>query len=227
MGYLNRYHYNFPKLEIYHYNLSILNHTIIISTLSKIYHYVPFRYVSQIFWTKLPSSSSHSSAPPPRRLQSASDGSATGSRALPLRPLLLPYDTLDEGFDLAAAAMAFGVAHTSFPLLRRPPQGGWRELGRPAGTSRERDAAAVAFPPRPPFCGRRSSVTFDPPRGAPTNPRIGARRPSIRREELRRIRGLEHDDRLGSSAVPDMASSSPRPGQTKRGRGKAEPRRWY
>jgi hypothetical protein len=52
------YHCNFSKLEIYHYNSSIPNHTITIPTLSEIYHYIPFRQVSQKFWTKLPPSSS-------------------------------------------------------------------------------------------------------------------------------------------------------------------------
>jgi hypothetical protein len=52
------YHCNFSKLEIYHYNSSIPNHTITIPTLSEIYHYMPFRHVSKKFWTKLPPSSS-------------------------------------------------------------------------------------------------------------------------------------------------------------------------
>jgi hypothetical protein len=89
---LDQYHYNFPKLEIYHYNSSILNHTIIISTLSEIYHHIPFRHVSKIFWTKIPSSPLSCSLPAP-------------------------------------------------------------------------------------FCGWRSSATLDPPRGAPTDPRTGTRRP--------------------------------------------------
>jgi hypothetical protein len=36
-----------PLLFVY------LNHVITISTLSEIYHYLPFQHVSQIFWTKL------------------------------------------------------------------------------------------------------------------------------------------------------------------------------
>jgi hypothetical protein len=42
MGYLDWYHYIFPKLEIYHYNSPIPRYTItnLISTNS--YHYVPF-----------------------------------------------------------------------------------------------------------------------------------------------------------------------------------------
>jgi hypothetical protein len=54
-GYLDRYHCNFPKLKIYHYNSSIRNHTIIILTLFEIYRYLPFQHVSQNILTKLPS----------------------------------------------------------------------------------------------------------------------------------------------------------------------------
>jgi hypothetical protein len=39
---LDRYHCNFLKLEIYHYNSSIWNRTITILNLSEIYHYLPF-----------------------------------------------------------------------------------------------------------------------------------------------------------------------------------------
>jgi hypothetical protein len=139
---------------------------------------------------------------------SASDGSATRSRA-PSPRLLLPYDTLKEGFDLAAAAMASSAVHTSFPhpdgLLRA---GGASLGGRQGRAGRGMSPLSRSLLGLPSVAGE-------------------APRPSIRREELRRIRGLEHGDNLGSSTVPDMASPSSRPGQAKRGRGKAEPRRWY
>jgi hypothetical protein len=77
------------QFQPYHYN----------SILSEIYHYIPFRYVSQIFWTKLPPYSSLISFIQARRRDAsmpASDGSATKSRALPLRSLILLYGTLEE-----------------------------------------------------------------------------------------------------------------------------------
>jgi hypothetical protein len=107
--YLDRYHCNFPKLEIHHYNSSIHKHTITIHILSQIYHCLPLGCVSQTFWTKLPSSPSLLSFilslslthPPEQELRGKplrSSSSFPTRLLLPLSPSLGPSTARSSAF---------------------------------------------------------------------------------------------------------------------------------